>query len=222
MSDGAHDDIRALLGAYALNAVDDVERRAVERHLEGCAECAAEVAEHLDTAAMLAADPAGPPARVWERITAHVEGAPDAVPPPRVMRLRRGARRPRPRLLVAAAAATVLVGVGVGVASLSGGGAGTELALRTPAGERSAVITLDDDGDGRLVDDDLPRLPSTQTYQLWALRGDTAVSAGVLGRDPNEAAFTLVGPVDGFALTIEEAGGAIAPSAEPIAAAYFG
>ena len=38
-------DPHLLTGAYALDALDDVERAGVERHLRGCAECAAEVAE---------------------------------------------------------------------------------------------------------------------------------------------------------------------------------
>ncbi|MBB2924537.1 anti-sigma factor domain-containing protein [Cellulomonas cellasea] len=46
-------DVRDLLGAYALDAVDDVERRAVERLVERDADAARELAELTATAALL-------------------------------------------------------------------------------------------------------------------------------------------------------------------------
>ena len=59
----------------------------------------------------------------------------------------------------------------------------------------------------------MKQLASDQTYQLWALTGDpnhpTAISAGVLGADPQAAAFRLAGDVHGFALTIEQAPGVV-------------
>jgi anti-sigma factor RsiW len=48
------DDIHALVGAYALDAVDDLERAAFDRHLRGCGACQAEVTELQETAARLA------------------------------------------------------------------------------------------------------------------------------------------------------------------------
>jgi anti-sigma-K factor RskA len=56
-----HEEISALLPAYALDALDAPEREAVERHLDACAECRREVAELRDTTALLAF--AAPPAR---------------------------------------------------------------------------------------------------------------------------------------------------------------
>ena len=38
-------DIHALSGAYAVDAVDDIERAEFERHLATCADCREEVAE---------------------------------------------------------------------------------------------------------------------------------------------------------------------------------
>jgi anti-sigma-K factor RskA len=46
-------DIHSLVGAYAVDAVDDHERAAFERHLAECPECRAEVAELRETAARL-------------------------------------------------------------------------------------------------------------------------------------------------------------------------
>ena len=46
-------DIHALGGAYVLDAVDDLERAAFDRHLADCETCANEVAELRDAAARL-------------------------------------------------------------------------------------------------------------------------------------------------------------------------
>ncbi|MBX9244759.1 hypothetical protein ICW40_08035, partial [Actinotalea ferrariae] len=62
MSTGPREDgeVRDLLGAYALDAVDDLERRAVERLVARDPEAAAELAELRATAAELGAASASP------------------------------------------------------------------------------------------------------------------------------------------------------------------
>jgi hypothetical protein len=62
------------LAAYALAALDDAERQAVDAHLAGCPSCQAELAGHLETLAALTPDEA-PPAAVWQRVAAGI-GAP--------------------------------------------------------------------------------------------------------------------------------------------------
>jgi anti-sigma factor RsiW len=47
-------DMHQLTGAYALDALDDVERASFERHLRTCGSCAAEVIELQEAAAGLA------------------------------------------------------------------------------------------------------------------------------------------------------------------------
>jgi anti-sigma-K factor RskA len=77
-----HDELRELTGAYALDAVADDERREVERHLEGCLECAEEVRSLRVTAGELAfAVPARrPPAALRARVLAAIEPAPGVTP----------------------------------------------------------------------------------------------------------------------------------------------
>lgn len=48
-----NDDIHALSGAYAVDAVDDIERAQFEKHLETCADCREEVASLQATAVQL-------------------------------------------------------------------------------------------------------------------------------------------------------------------------
>ena len=71
-------------------------------------------------------------------------------------------------------------------------------------------------GDGFLVSYDMPALASDQTYQLWALVGDQKISAGVLGPSPRYVPFHYIGlSVKGYAVTVEQAGGAVQPTNAP-------
>ena len=47
-------DLHKLTGAYAVDALDDLERARFEQHLAECDDCRAEVAELRETAALLA------------------------------------------------------------------------------------------------------------------------------------------------------------------------
>jgi len=55
------DDIHSLAGAYAVDAVDDVERARFEAHLTGCSQCQAEVASLRAAAVELSSTTATPP-----------------------------------------------------------------------------------------------------------------------------------------------------------------
>jgi predicted anti-sigma-YlaC factor YlaD len=89
----SHDELAELLGAYALDAVEEDEARAVEEHLADCPRCRAEVAQHREVAAMLGNAGGVAPDAVWERIAAELSleqsGVPsDPVDPARVAALR--------------------------------------------------------------------------------------------------------------------------------------
>lgn len=66
-------DLHALVGAYALDALDDAERERFERHLRRCRACQDEVRGFAATAAALGqAAAAEPPAGLKERVLASV------------------------------------------------------------------------------------------------------------------------------------------------------
>src|SRR5436305_8493581 len=74
----SHAEVADLLGAYALDALEPAELQAVDRHVQGCPACQAEVAEHREVASLLTPGWARPPAGLWDRIAASLE----EVPPP--------------------------------------------------------------------------------------------------------------------------------------------
>ena len=76
MSPLAHDEIRELLGAYALHAVEPDEAEAIEQHLEGCPRCRAEVEGHREVASMLGNSGGDAPDGLWDRIASQLEDTP--------------------------------------------------------------------------------------------------------------------------------------------------
>ena len=226
-----HDEIQELLGAYALDAVEADEREAIEAHLPTCPRCRAEVEEHLETAALLAAGGAPAPEGIWDRISESLE-------PPDLSRYREQ-RRPISRWLSSAVAAAALVATFVvGVQVMEQGdrieqvidvaddatlARAATAALLDPGARRVALegesrvdAVVLPDGTGYLVQDSLRPLREAETYQLWAMNGTTPVSAGVLGPDPGITAFRVDPAVDALAITAEPAGGVPQPTSDPL------
>jgi anti-sigma factor RsiW len=154
MSALTHAEIEDLLGVYALNALDGDEHELVERHLEGCPRCRAEVAQHREVAATLAATGGPAPEGVWNRIAAVIEGdAPDMpLALPRgdgaVVPLRRspapGSFSRRAVAAMAAAAAVVVALLGVGLVRQDQRLDDLQVAMSADALERAAVAAQAD------------------------------------------------------------------------------
>jgi len=137
-------DQRLLLGAYALGDLPAGERAALEAHLEGCAECRAELASLQSVAHLLPlADPARfdqptprPPAELGERVAATIGAEREA----------RATKRRRRSFGLALAGATAAVAAVLAIVVFSGGesaGAPTqhvEFAGLPPGVELSAAL----------------------------------------------------------------------------------
>jgi len=111
------DTTHTLVEAYVLDAVDDVERAAVERHLAGCDECAAEVVSLREAVAGYAASVAtDPPAGLRDRVYGQVSRT-RQVPPGRTASspVRGRGKRRWLRGVAAVAAGLLLVAGGVAV-----------------------------------------------------------------------------------------------------------
>jgi len=122
-----HDEIRELLGAFALDAVDDQEAFEIRGHLATCTTCATEVDEHHEMTAMLANTGGDAPAHLWARIAAQLDSASPALSAPTngdelaSLRAARSARRgatPRVRLLATAAVVVLIAPLAVQVVRL--------------------------------------------------------------------------------------------------------
>ncbi|MFM6849723.1 MAG: zf-HC2 domain-containing protein, partial [Terrabacter sp.] len=68
-----NDDVHALSGAYAFDAIDDIERARFERHLAGCSECQAEVASLRAAASEMAVlSEVAPPPSLRAKVLAEI------------------------------------------------------------------------------------------------------------------------------------------------------
>jgi anti-sigma factor RsiW len=251
MTELTHDDLRELLGAYALDAVDGQERAAVSAHLATCDDCARQVAEFHEIAAMLANSGGDAPTHLWERIEGRLadpgtspsvvrEDAGAAATPARRADGAAGPRRVWWLALAACLLAVALLAVEVAhldgrVGQLSGQSAQQQVAraaqtaladpsarhvaLDTPAKARVAQVAILPDGAAFLVNEALPTLPASRTYQLWGMVGTKLVSLGLLGNSPTAIAFDVGAPgtVTGFAVTDERAGGVVQTTHVPVA-----
>ena len=240
-----HDDIQELLGAYALDAVDETEAEAVELHLRSCPRCQAEVESHRETASWLAHGGAPAPDGVWDRIAGSLEDAPAPVEMARILpwetRERAETRRRRRGVEwvagIAAALLLVLGGVVINqqrqidrrdtrsgleqaLASATSDPDARVVSLRSPSGESHSVrAVVLPDGTGYLVaKNGLPALDDSRTYQLWGINDAKVVSLGVLGNRPTIVPFHASSDVRTLAITEEERGGVVASKNQPIVA----
>jgi len=239
-------EIHALSGAYAVDAVDDIERAAFERHLAECAECRDEVASLRETAATLAETTATqPPAELRARVLGGIASV-RPLPPqvsastPAAAPASTPSRYHRVRLLVAAAAAVVLVGAGALAWQQPWDDAAqppsaTEQVLEAPdaqsttlefPGGASATVTHSDDLDQAVIKtEDMPPPPEGKVYQLWLDQpGKGMVSAGVMPVKEDQTVLLSgdAATATGAGITVEPAGGSTAPTSEPIALFDFG
>jgi anti-sigma-K factor RskA len=209
-----HRDVQGLLGAYALNAVDEVEQRKIERHLEGCDDCAREVAMLSDAASSLASlVPVEDPGDVVSRITRALPARPRLVP----LRLAAG---------IAAIAVAVVGTIGtVFVQQRADDRATAEvLASAKERIELAAQGGFDGEatlhlasGQAVLVMRDVPDPGQARAYQLWAIDAGKPASMAVIDGDGSVVErFDWDGEGQTFAVTIEPDGGSPVPTSDPV------
>ncbi len=92
-------------------------------------------------------------------------------------------------------------------------------------GSGSATVIAMPDGAAFLMARDMEHLGPDRTYQLWAITGDPdgpeVVSAGVLGRSLDLAAFQAPEGATGFMVTDEATPGVVTTAAKPVLEGHF-
>jgi len=238
-------DLHALVGAYALDALDGAERDRFERHLRGCRACESEVRGFAATAAALAmAAAAEPPSGLKQRVLA--AAAVTRQSPPTVAKAA-ARRRPHtsaprrawlPRLALSAAAAGLVAAAALGgvtvwtqhqlttaqaenqaIAAVLAAPDAQIASARTSAGGIATVVASHSAGSIVFTSAGLQALPPSKVYELWFL-GKTARPAGLLppARAGRTAPVLAAGLAvgDKVGVTVEPAGGSSSPTTTPI------
>ncbi|HUF99243.1 MAG TPA: anti-sigma factor [Ilumatobacter sp.] len=222
-------DLHHLAAAYALDALDEVERSAFEAHYPSCEICQQEVTEFRSTAVHLAAATAAtPPTSLKASVMAEVNTTRQVPPGAAVAGADElTARRSRrfASVLAAAAAVVALVGAAVFVAATRGGSEIDDVVAAPDAqitqlervtqleGEVGSIRLVWSPSRDQLVfyGNDLPDPGEGKVYELWAISEEAgALSAGLF--DPVEGTVRQlvdVGDVEptAWGITIEPEGG---------------
>lgn len=222
-------DVHALSGAYAVDALDDIERAQFERHLSDCSECRYEVDSLRAGASMLSElEPVAPSPALRSRILAEVATVRPL--PPQVVEVR--PRRRRFPTLVAAAAAVVAVGVGGGIVydRLSDNTpteisfSATERVLEAPDaeryvqrfndGSRAIVYRSVQLGQAVIVTQGMADPGEGKVYELWLERDGEMVAAGFMPDGPDNTVLLSgdAATADGVGITVEPEGGSAEPN----------
>ena len=238
------DELTGLVGAYALDALDDDEREVFERHLQTCAECAEEVRGLRNAAAELShLSEVGPPPQLRAAVLGAVARS-RPLPPlidtaraDNVLPLRRDRTKALWQGLAAACALIAIAVSGWGWAEHRKAervsdtrASAVQLLLNAP--DVKAATTTMKQGQGILiysksegklvlVGHGMPTLPSDQTYQLWMMtESGEPVSGGVFRTDQaGNVEVTASGDLDGvgrMAVSVEPAGGSAQPTPETV------
>jgi anti-sigma-K factor RskA len=228
-------------GPWVLGALADADAKAFASHLEGCAECRAEVA-HLqpvaDVVLPMAAPQMVPPPALKGRIMAVVQAeaellraaGPEADRAParerRPGRAKRVLRRAFGRLgpMPVAVLAAVLLALGVVAGVLLSGGDGTT--SHPGFGPKGSQVALNvRGGHGELDLRGMPAAPPGRVYQVWLVTGNgkprpthTLFSVPADGRARVEISESLE-DADQVLVTAEPPGGSRQPTSAPVVGA---
>ncbi|MBD8871174.1 anti-sigma factor [Nocardioides donggukensis] len=244
-------EIHALSGAYAVDAVNDVERKLFEQHLAHCPDCRDEVASLREAASLLPETAAvAPPPALRDRVLAEIASVRPLPPvtvetgpvePTNVTSL---AARRRRRLPALAAAAAVAAMLGAGAVAwqpwettpevqqrqltaaerIAAADDAQEIVHEFEGGAVATVIRSRELGQAVITTSDMPAAPAGKVYQLW-LQDPTGQMrpAGLMEPLPAQTVVLEGDAASARAagITVEPAGGSERPTTAPLAVFDF-
>lgn len=225
---------RGLIGPYALDHVDDLERRQVERLVAADPEARRELDEFREVVAAFTVDTA-PPAFLRSQVLDAITQQPVRAAP--VVEKRHKVSSVRRRWVTLGVAAAVAAGIAVpttvAVQSRSEQQqlqAQADIVAQMVADPAARVLRAEVDGGGEvsaLVSSDrvfvstssMAQAATGSDYQLWVIDGDVISSAGLMRpEDGSTSALVEAGAGATLAVTVEPEGGSEQPTTEPIVA----
>ena len=230
-------EIHALSGAYAVDALDDIERTQFEQHLAECAECRAEVASFRETGALLAeTEVEAPPASLRSSVLAGISQVrplpPGTEPAGTTAPAEHAVRRRRLPHLLLAAAAVVLLAVGVlawhpwqhDTTTIAQQVLNAPDAVRVTeqlpnGGGRLILVRSPSLGRAVMIGDHVPDPEAGKTYQLWLQQpGRGMVSAGLMPDADQPTVLTgNLSTARAAAVSVEPARGSKTPTLPAVA-----
>ena len=224
-TDAVHD----LTAAYALDALDEAERREYEAHLAHCEQCRTELRSFSETATALAYGVAGPdpPPQLRTRILERARGE-----RPNVVPLRPRWAVPAAVTAVAAVAATLALAIWASSLSNKVGSLQSQrdeqervaAVLASPGAHvlpfgRNGRLVVTHQGEAALVFRRLPPAPKGMTYEAWVAQGGKPRPAGTFdatGQATSAVLTTRVPAGASVLVTQERTPGTQQPHHQPI------
>jgi hypothetical protein len=239
----SHDYFEELIPLYAINALEEDESKEVASHLINCAECNSLLDSYRGAVAALSYSSEPPNETLWYEIQNQIN-AEAGVKKVHVMRPLNRVRW----IARSIAAFVVLVGIltisllSIQVSNLDHKVAvlsekatsgqissaaqsallnanAKRIALFSNSGTQVGEIVILPDGTAFLFNSGLKAVSREDTYQLWAIVNNNAVSLGLLGNNPKVVAMSVDPNVKiaEFAITKEKAGGVVVSKNKPLA-----
>ncbi|AGL20644.1 anti-sigma factor domain-containing protein [Actinoplanes sp. N902-109] len=234
-------DVHSLVGAYVLDAVDDLERVAFERHVTECESCRLELDELRETSARMADSTwSVPPPRLRTEVMAAI-GRTRQLPPAESAAPATQARPSRVRRLTLAAAAALVLAAGTGTtvyaiqdqrvrdqsavaaaaqlreARIQAILAAPDVLVRTSSVRGGGKVTVASSAarNAAVVSLGADHAPGAgQAFQMWSIHGTTPTDAGVMAAGQGSAVTIVEGlpSSDALGVTLEPAGGSAEPT----------
>lgn len=221
-----HDQLRELIPAYALGALERLEARQIEEHLAQCPECQVELRAYNAIVQMmsLGAPQVDPPPALKQRILE--QAGTQAHRSKRSQLLPVWINRLAPVwglislvLILLLAVSNFLLWQRLKTLEMAGNFRLVVLQGTEQTPQASGVLVISSDGlEGTLVVEHLPELDPHHQYQLWLIQNGKRTSGGVFSVTPDGYAHLPVSATvpllsfDSFGVTIEPFGGSPLPT----------